>query len=353
AYRLAHVPVFSELQVARQTVADHRRVRRHHALNKAADVLAGAVSQRLQPHPPRVTVRGEFYRANDQQLADIRDAITLDRVVLRAQRHFGLVRLHHGLQQTALRRYHRPAQLVQQQPSRLVAADAELRLRLLGGDAVRMARQLVDRREPRPQRQLAAMHHRTGGHRGLPVAAATLPGERLGLELPALTDAAGRTDETLRPPLRGEVAGARRPVRKPSVELRPRHRPIGFPSAACHQNIMATFGRLSTDSGRPSYYHWGRRSQREEPYFPGFSHEELIAENENERRRLIENGVPAWFAERAYSTPNNSMWWPSSDILKQANIVTAVARSSDFALSGAPRELDRDKFEAGLLEVPA
>src|SRR5712671_726061 len=246
AYRLAHVPVFPELQVARQTVADHSRVRRHHALNKAADVLAGAVPQRLQPHPPWVTVRGEFYRANDQQLADIRDAITLDRVVLRAQRHFGLVRLHHGLQQAAVRRYHRPAQLVQQQPSRLVAADAELRLRLLGGNAVRMARQLVDRLEPRPQRQLAPMHDRTGRHRRLPVAAGTLPGEWLGLKLPALADAASGADKTIRPPLRGEVAGARRPVWKPSVELRPRHWPIGFPSAH-HKNIMATFGQLSTD----------------------------------------------------------------------------------------------------------
>src|SRR6266849_11003856 len=108
------------------------------------------------------------------------------------------------------------------------------------------------------------MHDRTGGHRRLPVAAGTLPGERLGLELPALADAAGRTDETVRPSLRGEVAGARRAVRKPSVELRPRHRPIGFPSAR-HKNIMATFGRLSTDSSRLSYYHRGRRSQREEP----------------------------------------------------------------------------------------
>src|SRR5713226_1384347 len=100
------------------------------------------------------------------------------------------------------------------------------------------------------------MHDRTGGHRRLPVAAATLPGERLGLELPTLADAAGRTDETIRPPLRGEVAGARRLVRKPSVELRPRHRPIGIPSTR-QKNIMATFDRLSTDSSRPSYF-WRR-----------------------------------------------------------------------------------------------
>src|SRR5713226_5708517 len=109
------------------------------------------------------------------------------------------------------------------------------------------------------------MHDRTGRHRRLPAAAGTLPGEWLGLKLPALADAASGADKTIRPPLRGEVAGARRPVWKPSVELRPRHRPIGFPSAH-HKNIMATFGQLSTDSSRPSYYHWGCRSQREEPW---------------------------------------------------------------------------------------
>src|SRR5665213_1939719 len=248
-----------------QTVADHSRVRRRHALNEAADVLAGAVPQRLQPDAAWVTVRGELHRANDQQLADIRDAVTLDRVVLRAQRHFGLVGLHHSLQQAAVGRHHRTAQLVQQQPSSLVAGDAELRLRLLGGNAVRMARQLVDRLEPRPQRQLAPMHDGTGGHRRLPMATGALPSERLGLEFPALADATGRTDETIRPPLRGEVAGACRLVRKSGVELRPRHGPIGFPSAR-HKNIMATFGRLSTDSSRPSYYNWAHRNQREEPW---------------------------------------------------------------------------------------
>src|SRR5882724_7023837 len=229
---------------------------RHHALNEAADVLAGAVLQRLQPHAARVTVRGELYRANDQELADIRDAVTLDRVVLRAQRHFGLVCLHHGLQQGTVRRHHRPAQLVQQQPSGLIAGDAELRLRLLGGNAVRMARQLVDRLEPHPQRQFAPMHDGTGGHRRLPVATGTLPGERLGLQFPALADATGRTDETIRPSLRGEVAGACSLVRKPSVELPPRHRPIGFPPAR-HKNIIATLDRMSTGTSTLSYYHLG------------------------------------------------------------------------------------------------
>jgi hypothetical protein len=122
---------------------------------------------------------------------------------------------------------------------------------------------------------------------------------------------------------------------------------ITYTSTTCASACIIAFL-----GGRQRYMAADARIGFHQVDFPGLSHEELIAENENERRRLIEHGVPAWFADRAYSTPNNSMWWPSSDILKQANVVTEVARSSDFALSGAPRDLDRDKLEAGLLQVP-
>jgi hypothetical protein len=87
--------------------------------------------------------------------------------------------------------------------------------------------------------------------------------------------------------------------------------------------------------------------------FPGFTPEQLAVENETAKRWLVANGVPAWFAERAYSTPSDSMWWPTLDELKQAGVVTAVARSDDFAVSGLPSTFDRNEVEAGLLQVPA
>jgi hypothetical protein len=36
-------------------------------------------------------------------------------------------------------------------------------------------------------------------------------------------------------------------------------------------------------------------------------------------------GVPVWFAERAYSTPSDDMWWPTPDDLRQAGVITGIA----------------------------
>jgi hypothetical protein len=140
----------------------------------------------------------------------------------------------------------------------------------------------------------------------------------------------------------GRVAEARK-----LRDLISERRLITYTSTTCASACTIAFL-----GGRQRYMAADARIGFHQVDFPGLSREELIAENENERRRLIEQGVPAWFADRAYSTPNNSMWWPSADILMQANVVTEVARSSDFALSGAPRDLDSDKLEAGLLKVP-
>jgi hypothetical protein len=77
--------------------------------------------------------------------------------------------------------------------------------------------------------------------------------------------------------------------------------------------------------------------------FPGVTDEELAQENDADRRWLIGIGVPAWFADRAYSTPSDSMWWPTSDELKRAGIITGIARPDDFALSGfGPAATDED-----------
>jgi hypothetical protein len=57
-----------------------------------------------------------------------------------AQRHLGLVGLDQRSKQRPFWIDHGPAQLVEQQPGGLVAAQANLRLSLLGGNAVGMAR---------------------------------------------------------------------------------------------------------------------------------------------------------------------------------------------------------------------
>lgn len=89
------------------------------------------------------------------------DAVVRDRVVLRTVWHLELVDLNNSLQEGTVGIDHRPTQLVQQQPGGLVGPDAELRLSLLGRDAVGVAGHQVDGLEPGPQRQLAPVHDRS------------------------------------------------------------------------------------------------------------------------------------------------------------------------------------------------
>jgi hypothetical protein len=64
--------------------------------------------------------------------------------------------------------------------------------------------------------------------------------------------------------------------------------------------------------------------------FPGITDEELAQENEADRRGLIGVWVRARFADRADSTPSDSMWWPTSDELKRCGVITGVASLNDL-----------------------
>src|SRR5664280_1130709 len=65
------------------------------------------------------------------------------------------------------------------------------------------------------------------------------PGERFGIEFPALAGAADGAGEAIRPPELREMAGARALVRKSTIEVAPRHWTIMLPTA-CHKNITGT-----------------------------------------------------------------------------------------------------------------
>jgi hypothetical protein len=42
-----------------------------------------------------------------------------------------------------------------------------------------------------------------------------------------------------------------------------------------------------------------------------------------DRRYFSARGLPEWFIERAFATPNNGMWRPTVDEMKRANVITA------------------------------
>lgn len=91
------------------------------------------------------------------------------------------------------------------------------------------------------ERQLGAVHHGTGGHRGLLVAVGALVGLGLGRQRPAPQAAAGRAHETLRPAHLSEVAGVGRLIRKAPLELQQRAEKVGHRGAFRSHDVRIMF----------------------------------------------------------------------------------------------------------------
>ena len=157
-------------------------------------MLAKALDH-LEPGAPGLAAV-DFDRAGDQHLADPAAAGGHDdRVVLGAERDDRLVGLDQAAERLALRVDHGAAQLGAQHPGGSVRAEAELALQLQRRDAVGVRRHQKRRPEPNRQRQLAGMHDRAGGHRGLPTAIGAFIGEGFGLQQPSTALAAtGQTN---------------------------------------------------------------------------------------------------------------------------------------------------------------
>src|SRR5271169_6721583 len=134
------------------------------------------------------------------------------------ERDLRLVDLDHALKGLALGVDHGEAELLGEEPSRLVG-DRKLVLQLERRDAVRVGCHEVGRPEPEGQRQPGAVHDGAGGDRGLAAAGDALvgPGAALQQDRPAVATA--RADEALRPASREEEGGASSLVRERFLDL--------------------------------------------------------------------------------------------------------------------------------------
>jgi hypothetical protein len=180
--------------------------------------------------------------AGDEQLSLVTAAAAAGRwVVLGAAGDRGLVDLDQACQRRALGRDHGPAQLGAQQPGALVGSEPELLLDLQGRDAVGVGGHQVGGPEPDGERQLGAVHHGAGRHRGLLVAVGAFVGVGLGRQRPAPGAAAGWAHETLRPAQLSQVAGAGRLIRKALLELQQRAGKIRHRGALRSRDVLIMF----------------------------------------------------------------------------------------------------------------
>ena len=225
-------------RVAGPAVADHRAAGDHVASDEAGEGGGRIVLDHRKARPAR-PLADDLDRAGEQQLALVRTAgLGGDRVVLGAQGDTGVSSTStRPAKRRPLRVDHGTAQLGQQQPSRLVGAQAQLQPQLAGGDAVPVGRHQPRRREPQLERQVAAMQHRARGHRGLPVAPGALDQHHAAAQFATVVMATSGAAKALRPPLRQQPAGARLIIGKPRLEFSQRpteNRPSTVSS--CHRS---------------------------------------------------------------------------------------------------------------------
>lgn len=114
-------------------------------------------------------------------------------------------------------------------------------------------------------------------------------------------------------------------------------------ASACTIAYMGGVQRFISREGELGF-HRGRS--------PGATESDLDATNAEDRQALIVMGVAAWFADHAYSTPADSMWWPTADELKRANVITGIASLTEFAVSGTSVPPIDDAIDKALLAVP-
>ena len=168
------VPDSGDVLVGGPVVGNQLAVRRNGAEHESMEFVLAKALDHLEPGTPRLAAV-DLDRAGDQHLADTAAARGQNhRVVLGAERDNRLVGLDQAAERCALGVDHGAAQLGAQHPGGALGAKPELVLQLQRRDAVGVRGHQKRRPEPDRQRQLAGVHNRAGGHRGLTTAVGAL-----------------------------------------------------------------------------------------------------------------------------------------------------------------------------------
>src|ERR1019366_3615716 len=149
--------------------------------------------------------------------------------------------------------HHRPAQLVQQCPSVLVAAQTKHTLQAQGADAIFLGSHLPHGPKPNRQRQFAVLEDRARQDRGFPTAVFTTP-KMASDRQPAATT--GGTNKTLRPPQGKQIGPAIRFVTEAPFQFQKRARII-----LCHRRKH--YHREAVESCQYPYWGMGDNSSGE------------------------------------------------------------------------------------------
>jgi len=114
--------------------------------------------------------------------------------------------------------------------------------------------------------------------------------------------------------------------------------------SACTHIFLAGRERWVGEKGKLGFH---------QPSFAGLAREYVQPMIDEEKRFLLQKGISSDFVEKALATPDDKMWEPSQDELRTAKVITGVANSRQFAMSGSVAKLaSSEQFEEILLKIP-
>jgi hypothetical protein len=193
----------------------HHGVGLHDGAHETAQRVGGEIGDDGQAQAPRA-LAAQLDRGGNDRLAGV--GLAPGAAAFLDAADVEVIDLDGTHKRVALGRDHGPAQLVQHQPRRLVAADAELTLELHCGDPGVMGRHQIGRPEPHLQRGARGVHHRPRRQRRLMPTGSALPQAPLGL-FTGPRAAAPWAREPVRPARREQVPATRALVGEAPLEL--------------------------------------------------------------------------------------------------------------------------------------
>ena len=162
--------------------------------------------------------------------------------------------------------------------------------------------------EPGAQAEVAAVQHRAGGDRDLPLARRALERQPFPGQLPALVVPAGRAAKPVRPPLLHQPAGAGRVIGEPGLELGQRSRQPAIPSTPTRSGTTySATGARGMSHFEGSNRHGGPKSRLgvapASRYGPAEDHDDLPSAASSRGRAPRYGSAKSVTAERLRARP--------------------------------------------------
>lgn len=112
--------------------------------------------------------------------------------------------------------------------------------------------------------------------------------------------------------------------------------------SACTIILLAGRDRAASPSARIGFH---------EPVFPGAKASEIPTLRSISRRLYDDAGVQPTFTDRAFATPASGMWYPTTNEMQMARVLTRISLSGETT-AGASQLKSREDIDRALAEIP-